>query len=213
MTKPLTSLAIMGGTFDPIHFGHLRAALEIKQQLVLDELRLMPCHFPAHKIQPVYSAIDRLRMVELAIADEIELSVDAREVQREGVSYMSDTLSQLRDEVGDDVSVSLVLGMDSFLSLPQWHDWELIPQLAHLIVMARPGVSSQTNGIMARLLHARETSDADELKQTPCGRVLMQTITPLAISATHIRTLIASGYSPRYLLPDSVWDYIQQQNL
>lgn len=206
-------MAILGGTFDPVHFGHLRAALEIKQQLALDEMRLMPCHFPAHRIQPTYSATDRLRMVELAVADEPELSVDDREVQREGVSYMSDTLSQLRDEAGDDVSVSLVLGMDSFLSLPQWHKWELIPQLAHLIVMARPGVSSQTSGIMARLLHARESSDVDELKQTPCGRVLMQTITPLAISATHIRTLIASGYSPRYLLPDSVWDYIRQQSL
>lgn len=213
MTETLTSLAILGGTFDPVHFGHLRTALELKQRLSLDEMRLMPSYLPPHRIPPRFKAIDRMRMLKLAIASEPELSVDDRELQREGVSYMSDTLAQLREEVGDDISISLVLGMDSFLSLPQWHEWELIPQLAHLIVVARPGVPFGVNGIMERFLHAHETRDRGEIKHTAFGRVLSQTMTPLDISATRIRNLISSGYSPRYLLPDSVWDYIQHHGL
>ena len=206
----MKTVAIFGGTFDPIHFGHLRTALELKQNLKLDEMRLIPCHVPAHRTQPHYSAQDRLRMVELAVAPEPELSCDSREIEREGVSYMADTLAILRDELGDQISLILVVGMDSFLSLPSWHEWEEIPQLAHIIVAARPGASGPTQGIMERFLHAREATDIAELKASGFGRVLVQRMTPLAISSTHIRALIQQKLSPRYLLPESVWDYMER---
>lgn len=209
----MKTVAIFGGTFDPVHFGHLRTALELKQALDLDEMRLVPCRVPAHRNQPHYQALDRLHMVELAVAGEDELICDDREVQREGVSYMVDTLQSLRDELGAHVSLSLVLGMDSFITLPTWHEWEQIPQLANLIVAARPGVEGPDQGIMERFLHARETQLADELKASAFGRVLVQRMTPLDISATRIRQLIAQKRSPRYLLPDPVWDYMKQQHL
>lgn len=209
----MKTVAIFGGTFDPVHFGHLRTALELKQSLQLDEMRLVPCHVPAHRAKPYYSALDRLRMVELAVAPEPELSCDPREIQREGVSYMSDTLQTLRDELGESVSLILVLGMDSFMSLPSWHNWEEIPQLAHIIVAARPGVSGPSQGVMERFLHAREAVGVEELKSSAFGRVLVERMTPLDISSTRIRQIINQKLSPRYLLPESVWDYMERNIL
>ncbi len=207
------SVGLFGGTFDPVHFGHLRTALELKQKLKLDEMRLLPSHLPGHRVEPASAALQRLNMVELAVIDEPELRVDDREVERQGISYMADTLASIRAELGEEISLCLVLGMDSFLTLPAWREWEKIPSLAHMIVVARPGSDLPSSGIMGRFLHARETADSAELKESPSGRVLVQSLTPLDISATAIRSMIACGESPRYLLPDSVWDYIRQQRL
>lgn len=209
----MKTVAVFGGTFDPIHFGHLRTALELKQTLALDEMRLVPCNVPAHRGKPHYDAIDRLKMVELAVASEPELICDPREIQREGVSYMVDTLESMREEMGESVALILVLGMDSFLSLPSWHQWELIPQLAHILVAARPGSSSPGHGVMERFLHAREVSDIAELKEAAYGRVLVVRTTPLDISSTRIREIIRQKRSPRYLLPESVWDYMERNIL
>lgn len=209
----MKTVAIFGGTFDPIHFGHLRTALELKQRLQLDEMRLMPCHVPPHRTKPHYGPIDRLRMVELAVAPEPELICDPREIQREGVSFMADTLETLREEFGEQTSLILVMGMDSFLSLPSWHKWEEIPQLAHIIVAARPGSVGPKQGIMGKFLHAREAMNIAELRTSGFGRVLLQKMTPLDISATYIRELIEQKLSPRYLLPESVWDYMEHNLL
>ncbi len=209
------SVGLFGGTFDPVHFGHLRTALELKQTLKLDEIRLLPCNLPGHRLEPLGSAEQRLHMVKLAIIDEPELQIDDREMTRQGVSYMVDTLDSLRTELGEDAALCLILGTDAFLSLNTWHEWKKIPDLAHIIIVARPGCTlpSDADGVMGRFMHARAALEPHELKSSPSGRVLVQCLTPLDISATAIRSIISVGKSPRYLLPDLVWDYIKQQNL
>ncbi len=207
------SLAILGGTFDPIHFGHLRTALELKQQLGVDEMRLLPCYLPPHRGSPVASAAQRWTMLQLALEDEPELLADDREIDRGGVSYMVDTLQSFRDEFGNRVSLYLAVGMDSFLTLPHWHEWQRIPDLAHIVVVARPGSRLPDGGILERFLQARLVSHAAELREAASGRVLCRELTPLDISASCIRQLVTRGQSPRYLLPDAVLAYIRQHGL
>lgn len=208
----MRSIAILGGTFDPIHFGHLRPALELSQ-MGFDEVRLMPCHVPAHRQTPHCSAEQRLAMVELAIRNEPELCVDRREIEREGESYTVDTLVALRDEVGDQVSLNLVMGMDAFVGLHSWHQWQRIATLANIVVTERPGANLPVDGVMGHFLNARKVNSGEALFAAASGRVLVQQLARLDISATRIRALIAAGQSPRYLLPDSVWDYIEQHRL
>jgi len=206
------SIAILGGTFDPIHFGHLRPALEISQ-LGFDEVRLMPCHVPAHREIPDCTAGQRLAMVKLAVENEPRLSVDSRELEREGDTFTVDTLTEMRTELGNDVSLNLVMGMDSFASLSSWHCWEQLIDLTNIVVTERPGVLMPTEGVMARFLKARQVVSSEQLKQASNGRVLVQQLALLDISATRIRALINTGQSARYLLPESVWDYIEQHRL
>lgn len=206
------SIAILGGTFDPIHFGHLRPALELSQ-LGFDEVRLMPCHVPALRETPQCSAEQRLVMVELAVHNEPRLAVDKRELEREGESFMVDTLTDMRNELGDQVSVNLVMGMDAFIGLPSWRHWQRLAELANIVVTERPGSVLPNEGVMATFLKARKVSSVQELCETASGRVLVQPLPLLDISATRIRALIDSGHSARYLLPESVWDYIEQNRL
>ena len=131
-------IGIFGGTFDPVHFGHLRPALDVKQALGLREMRLIPCFSPPHRQQPVANPGQRLTMLRAAVGEEPELLVDNREMKREGVSYMVDTLSSLREEFGDE-PLCLVLGSDAFLQLDGWHRWREIIELAHIVVTHRPG--------------------------------------------------------------------------
>lgn len=208
----MSSIAILGGTFDPVHFGHLRPALELNQ-LGFDEVRLMPCHAPAHRETPHCSAEQRLAMVELAVKNEPRLSVDTRELEREGETYTVDTLTEMRDELGNDVSLNLVMGMDSFAGLPSWQNWERIIELANIVVTERPGVALPSDGVMGRFVKARRVSSSEALRAASNGRVLVQQLALLDISATRIRALINDGHSARYLLPESVWDYIEQHRL
>ena len=208
----MRSIAILGGTFDPIHFGHLRPALELSQ-MGFDEVRLMPCHVPALRETPHCSAEQRLAMVALAVNNEPRLTVDTRELDREGESFTVDTLTDMRNELGDQVSLNLVMGMDAFLGLPKWRQWERIAELANIVVTERPGSVIPVAGIMERFLNARRVSSMETLCKAASGRVLVQQLALLDISATRIRALIGSGQSARYLLPESVWDYIEQHRL
>jgi nicotinate-nucleotide adenylyltransferase len=152
-------------------------------------------------------------MVRLAVASEPALSVDAREIDREGETYTVDTLTQMRDELGDQVSLNLVMGMDSFRGLHTWHQWEALPKLANILVTERPGSTVPLQGVMANFLGARKARNLHELMTSANGRVWVQQLALLDISATAIRGMVARGESPRYLLPDSVWDYIKQHRL
>lgn len=206
------SIAILGGTFDPVHFGHLRPALELAEQ-GFDEVRLMPCHVPAHREAPDCSAEQRLAMVELAVRNEPALTIDVRELEREGDTFTVDTLLEMRQELGEEVSLNLVMGMDSFVGLHHWHCWEQLIDLANIIVTERPGQMLPTEGVMARFLKARQVSSSEQLQQASSGRVLVQQLALLDISATRIRALIKAGQSARFLLPETVWDYIEQHRL
>lgn len=202
----------MGGTFDPIHNGHLRTALEIRQLLSADHLSLIPCHMPVHRDQPGCSALQRLKMVELAIENEPGLTVDDREILKDEPSYTVETIKSLREASGLDTPIIMVLGVDSFLSLPQWYQWQSLLNYVHILVVERPGWELTLGPLLTPWIKKNKASLSD-LVGTGSGKVSFHQLTPLGISATQIRNLIKSKQSPRYLLPEQVWSYIQQEKL
>lgn len=203
----------MGGTFDPVHHGHLRTALEIQQWLQVSQVSLIPSGEPVHRNSPGCSAAHRLAMATLAVADAASLQVDAREVNSSEPSFSALTLASLRDELGSERPICMVMGMDAYLTLPQWKDWHTFLSLCHIIAVARPGYQYQPVAQMDAFTRQYALKSPQQLTEKPCGGVLIHELTPLGISATQIRKLIRHGYSPRYLLPDQVWDYIKQHQL
>lgn len=208
----MTSVAILGGTFDPVHNGHLRSAVEVRELLRFDQLRLIPAHVPPHRTQPLATSAQRLQMLQLAIADEAGLVADGRELERSGPSYTFDTLTALRGELDANTALSLIVGMDAFAELHTWHRWRELLDVANIVVIARPGSALPTQGDVAELLQQHRV-DAGDLHRHVSGTVAVVELTPLPISATAIRGLIRNGKSPRYLLPDSVWHFIREHNL
>ncbi len=206
-------IGVLGGTFDPVHFGHLRAAVELREALGLDEVRLLPCGSPPHRDPPVASGADRRAMLEAAIAGEPGLAVDARELERPGPSYMVDTLASLRAELGHQEPLCLLVGSDAFAGLDRWHEWRRIPELAHLVVARRPGADLPGTGAVAELLAARRVHEVAALRTRPAGRILIQPVTLLDISATRIRALLAAGRSVRYLLPEAALEIVRARRL
>jgi nicotinate-nucleotide adenylyltransferase len=205
-------IGILGGTFDPVHHGHLRVALDVQQALQLREVRLIPCRQSPLRDTPVASGAHRLAMLRAAVAHDAYLRVDARELDREGVSYTVETLAGLRAEAGDE-ALCFICGMDAFRSFLDWHDWQGILHLGHIVVAHRPEVRPPWEGELATLLSQREVHTAEALREQPAGNICLCEVTQLDISATRIRRLIAEGGSPRYLLPDVVWDYINDHRL
>ena len=205
-------IGLLGGTFDPIHIGHLRAAVEVIEFLELDELRLIPSARPPHRRQPQTAAMHRLRMVELAVAGVDGLTVDDRELKRERPSYSVETLESLRQELGDSVQLLLLLGWDAFCGLPGWYRWDELLDLCHILVLQRPDANTEAPEELRNLVAARSTSDP--LALTGAAAQISSTWqTPLEISATHIRERRRAGRSIRFLTPDAVLNYIQAQGL
>jgi nicotinate-nucleotide adenylyltransferase len=202
-------IGLFGGTFDPIHFGHLRTAFELQQTLGLTEVRFLPTGNPPHRDQPLADANLRLAMVRAAVADQANFVVDDREVRRTGVSYSVDTLAELRTE-NPDRSLCLLLGMDAFLGLPHWHRWRELLDLAHVVVAHRPGWKAPTQGPLGELMVDRGTGSVQELHRAMAGRIYIQAVTQLEISSTELRQLIVAGRDPRYLVPDAVRDIIRE---
>lgn len=206
-------LGIFGGTFNPIHNGHLRSVLETRDALGLSQVSLIPSAQPPLRDAPDVDAASRADMVEFAIADEPGLFCDRRELSRSGPSYTYDTLATLRSELGPERSLCLILGTDHLDSLDRWHRWQELLELAHVVVMARPGWQVPEAGPVSEWLAAHLTASAETLQHRPCGAVLAHEQRQLPISGTEIREMIATGHSPRYLLPDAVWTYIQERGL
>ena len=204
-------IGIFGGTFDPIHYGHLRTAFELLQTLDFEEVRFIPCGDPPHRGVTFAPAALRLDMVRLATQDEPGFIVDDRELQREGPSYSIDTLASLREEFPGR-SLCLITGMDAFLGLPTWHRWDEILDFAHIVVAHRPGWRAPGEGALGVLLGEHRTQRADDLHETPRGGVYVHAVTQLEIASTEIRSLVAEGYDPRYLMPDSVRAVIMESS-
>jgi nicotinate-nucleotide adenylyltransferase len=196
-------IGIFGGTFDPIHYGHLRTALELQQRLFLREVRFIPCADPPHRKAIPLAGATRLEMVAAAIADERNFIVDDREFRREGPSYMVDTLSSIRSE-NSTASLCLLMGMDSFLGLPDWHRWEEIIGLSHIVVAHRPGWQVPGEGPLGHLLADRGTDQVSGLRDAAFGAVFVTPVTQLEISATDLRASLRRGQDPKYLLPENV---------
>lgn len=207
------AVAVFGGTFNPVHYGHLRSALELCSELELSELRLMPCHQPVHRDEPDCSAQQRLAMLDLAVEVEPALSIDRREINRSGPSYTVDSLIDIRAELGEQTALCMVVGSDAFAKLETWHRWQELLDYAHIVVLARPGYSGPDSDSLNQWLHKVQVSTRAELFENIAGSVLMVELTQLLISASAIREQIQSGKSPRFLLPEPVWQYIREQKL
>lgn len=206
------AVALFGGTFDPVHFGHLRSARELVSRLDLAELRFMPAAQPPHRDRPRASGGHRAAMVELALRGEARMRCDRRELERAGPSYSVLSLRELRGELGAGRPLCLVLGADALAGLASWHRWEELLTLAHLVAIARPGWAWPDTGPVAALI-AERGADPSALQRAPAGCLLIEALTPQPISATRIRALLQSGRSARGLLPDSVLDYIHRHGL
>jgi len=202
-------IGIFGGTFDPIHFGHMRTAFEMLQALRLAEVRFIPAGAPPLRDSPLADARLRLAMVRAAIDGQAGFEVDDREVRREGPSYTVLTLAELRREHSDR-SLCLIVGMDAFLGLPKWHQWREILQLAHVVVAHRPGWRAPTSGPLGELMVDRGTGRINDLHEALAGRIFIHPVTQLEIASTDLRNIIASGRDPRYLMPDAVRNIISE---
>lgn len=216
MTSPI---GILGGTFDPLHYGHLRLAQELAEGLALSEARFIPAGLPPHRTQPFTSPQQRLEMVRLGIDGNPLFSLDEREIFKPTPSYTVETLLDLRRELGATQPLCLFMGADAFLGLTTWHRWRELFDLAHIVVAQRPGVAGITRaattlpaGLLDEL-NRRLANEAEALSDAPSGAVFVHPVTALDISATQIRNDLAAGRSPRYLLPDAVLDYIQINGL
>lgn len=215
--RPLKPIGILGGTFNPVHYGHLRIAEELGDALDLDEVRLMPANLPPLRTAPGVSGQERLHMVRLAIAGNQRLVADDREVAKTSLCYTVDTLAELRAEFGPERPICLMLGADAFARLHRWHRWRDLFSLAHFAVAERGGHASIATAPLdpelAAELCARRVSEIGMLAEQPAGAIYLAPTSVLQISATRIRGLVAHGASARYLLPQPVLDYIQARGI
>ncbi len=204
MSEPI---GLFGGTFDPIHYGHLRTAFELWQLLQLEQVRFLPTGNPPHRESSLAPSELRLSMVRAAIAGQNAFVVDDREMRRNGVSYTVDTLLDLRGEYPER-SLCLLLGMDAFLGVPHWHRWREIFDLAHVVVAHRPGWKAPFTGPLGEVMVDRGTGNIRDLHELRAGRIFVHAVTQLEIASTDLRGLILGHRDLRYLVPDAVRDLI-----
>jgi nicotinate-nucleotide adenylyltransferase len=202
-------IGIYGGTFNPIHYGHLRTATEVHELFALQELRFLPCSLPAHRENPSVTAEMRLEMVQIAINDYPQLQLDAREINRAGVSYMVDTLAELYTELTD-VPIVLFMGADAFNGLSTWHRWQELFNYAHIVVMTRPQFVPDA---LPSFYNDKLVTMRDSLKSCLSGKIFFQKVRDLDISATNIRHAFIEYKNPSFLLPEPIIEYIRAHNL
>ena len=205
-------IGILGGTFDPVHNGHLRLAMELATELDLAQVRLIPNGRPPHREQPGATPGQRAKWIRVATADEPLLALDDRELMREGHSYMVDTLASLRRDFPEH-PLCLIMGRDVFAKLPSWHRWQDLFDHAHIVLIERPGLPAELAPEAVELLAERGVSDPAVLKNQPTGLIYSYAPPPLVISASRIRELIAAGASPRYLLPEVILEDIMDTDI
>lgn len=206
--------ALFGGTFDPVHYGHLKPVEALAGQVGLKKVTLLPNNVPPHRPQPEASPEQRVEMVRLAIAGNALFDLDRREMQRDTPSWTIETLAELRAERGTDQPLAFIIGQDSLLSLHKWHRWEEILTLCHLLVCRRPGyaIKMETPDLQ-RWLEEHQAASAKTLHQRPYGKVFLAETPLISISATEIRTRLHQGQSCDDLLPSAVSAYISDAGL
>jgi nicotinate-nucleotide adenylyltransferase len=202
-------IGVFGGTFDPIHLGHLRTAYEVLHEFGLEHMRIVPCRTPHHGKAPTASADLRLQMVRAAVDSEPGLCVDERELIREGPSYSVDTLESIRAEFPGR-TLMLLIGLDAFLKFDSWHRWQDILRLAHIVVARRPGAEAVRVGPIADLLDRCGTSDASDLRRDSTGKIIVHTVTQLEIASSSIRAMVGREMDPRFLVPEVVGRIIEE---
>lgn len=204
------AVGVFGGTFDPVHYGHLRTAYEVLTALNLQKVLFLPCGEPPHRAAPVASPGQRRDLVAAAIADEPRFALDERELDRDGPSYSVDTMQSLREQMGATPLV-LILGMDAFLGLLGWHRWQVLLELGHIVVAHRPGWKVPATGPLGDLVRERGTRVPEDLHSETTGRIYVLPVTQLEIASTDIREMIKDGRDPRYLMPAGVRQVISER--
>lgn len=196
-------VGILGGTFDPIHNGHLRLAIQMRDHLGLESILLVPSARPPHRSVPSATPGERAKWIRVAIAGEPGLRLDDRELIRPGPSYTVETLENLRNELPD-TPLCLVMGNDVLSGLESWHRWGDLLEYAHIVVVPRPGFNGSLTERIQSWVSENACEDVKALAQSLAGCVYLCDLPLLDISGTRIRELIGSGHSPRYLLPEEV---------
>jgi len=205
-------LALFGGTFDPVHYGHLRCADEARQKLNLERLYLLPAGNPAHRATPQATADQRLDMLQLAQSEFPALAIDSRELRRSGPSYMVDTLRELREE-NPQRSLLLLLGQDAANRLHKWNRWEELFELANLVILTRPNEVEDYRHDLANKMADRLVPTVSELHDVAANKVLQLQVSPIDISATTIQSMMRLGRMPKSMTPEAVYRYIEENQL
>lgn len=206
--------AIYGGTFDPIHYGHLNSVTALAEQISLSQVIIMPNNVPPHRPQPEATSEQRKKMVELAIADRPLFSLDCRELERSTPSWTVETLEQIRREKGHRQPLAFIIGQDSLVSLPRWHRWEDLLSLCHLLVCQRPGYPlKMETPELQQWLEQHRADSVQQLHQQPAGKIFIAPTPMYDISATEIRQRLESGVDCGEWVPVAVLDFIRQQHL
>ncbi len=215
MKSGLNPVGIFGGTFDPIHFGHLRLAQEVAEHCGLEAVHIIPAGKPPHRNEPVCDPALRMEMVRIASTGNPLFFPDDREIAKKTPCYSVETLEELRKEWGNDKPVCLMVGADAFLGLASWHEWRRLFDLAHVLVAQRPGfdIESRMTDPLRSEYRSRLSGDREKLRHLPSGLIMTMEITPLDISSSMIRDCLEKGHSPRYLLPEEVLVYIRKHGL
>lgn len=203
------AIGIFGGTFDPVHFGHLDTAIELYQQLPLAEIRFLPCQQPVHKAAASASAEHRLNMLKLAIANYPDFTVDTRELERSTPSYMYETLYSIRQEIGSNPLV-LICSLDAFASFTYWYRWQELLNLAHLVVATRGGYQAPN---LTDFFNSRLITSPSQLLEKPAGYLYFAQTTPITVSSTDIRQRVKANLPISNMLPQGVIDYIDEHQL
>ena len=206
MNKKTRITAIYGGAFDPVHLGHIKIALHILPQPEIAQLRLLPCRLHPDKSEIYATPAHRCNMLKLIAKDS--LIVDRCELDREGVSYTVDTAKHLREKLGAEMPLALVLGLDAYAAISNWHHAEQLPSLLHLIVVTRPNIEFEGGNS-----GWQSVATLQEMMQDPAGMMFFMSEPLIDISSSQIRSMIAQGIQPRYLLPGMIWNYIKRNQL
>ena len=213
----MAAIGLFGGTFDPIHFGHLRLATELAEAFKLERVIFLPAGLPYHRGRDAHATAEqRLTMVKLAIQRDARFDVDDRELKRGGPTYTYDTLLEIRAERGPETPIVFLAGSDAFAKVEEWHRWTEVFDLAHFAVAIRaddPLWESKGPGAFPKEVWPRITLNLRELLGSPAGKIMTFSMTPLSISSTSIRAQSRDGSSIRYLSPDPVVEYIRSHSL
>jgi nicotinate-nucleotide adenylyltransferase len=208
----VSPVALLGGTFDPVHYGHLRCAEEVRKKLGLENLYLLPAGSPPHRDTPTATVKQRLDMLQLACREFPHLLVDNRETRRSGPSYMVDTLLEVRTDFPDSPLI-LVVGQDAFNLLHTWFDWKRLFELAHIVVLTRPGTRAEYPSELAIQVEPRSVSEVKELRKSRAGAVLRLAVEPIDVSATNIKRAIRTGHPVMSMTPAAVVQFIDKNGL
>ena len=207
------SVALFGGTFNPVHLGHLRIAVELAELLEVDQLRMVPCSLPPHREALSVSAEQRMAMLQSAVANYPQLIADDIELQRGGATYTIDTLRQIRQQIGNQIPLYFCIGVDVLITLESWQEWQQLGNYCHLVISPRPDYALPSSGALADWIKQHRCDDLPQLKQCSAGKLYFCDTTRLAISSTDIRDKIKHGDAIDFLTPAAVVNYIHQNDL